>query len=160
MPMPWKEICAMDQKTQMIKLWRSGRYSLTDLSILHDVSRKTIYMGRLRGHIHPGKTLQNSSGKTAPLYRGGAGRRLRPSQRLMAGRWGIRWSDGHRGMVHPHADDWRLHLDGQKRRYPHQLGYPGAAQIAARCLASGELRSVINEGCQHHGVIQRHREDV
>ena len=41
--MPWKEICAMDQKTQMIKLWRSGRYTITDLSILHDVSRQTIY---------------------------------------------------------------------------------------------------------------------
>jgi putative transposase len=43
MSMPWKEICAMDQKTQMIKLWRSDRYTINDLSILHDVSRKTIY---------------------------------------------------------------------------------------------------------------------
>lgn len=41
--MPWKEICAMDQKTQMIKLWKSDRYSITDLSLLHDVSRKTVY---------------------------------------------------------------------------------------------------------------------
>ncbi len=41
--MPWKEVCAMDQKTQMIKLWKSDRYSITDLSLLHDVSRKTIY---------------------------------------------------------------------------------------------------------------------
>ena len=41
--MPWKEVCAMDQKTQMIKLWKSDRYSITDLSLLHDVSRKTVY---------------------------------------------------------------------------------------------------------------------
>ena len=41
--MPWKELRAMDQKTQMIKLWKSDRYSITDLSLLHEVSRKTIY---------------------------------------------------------------------------------------------------------------------
>jgi len=41
--MPWKELRAMDQKAQMIKLWKSGRYAINDLSILHDVSRKTIY---------------------------------------------------------------------------------------------------------------------
>jgi transposase InsO family protein len=41
--MPWKELRAMDQKAQMIKLWKGDRYTITDLSILHDVSRKTIY---------------------------------------------------------------------------------------------------------------------
>lgn len=41
--MPWKETCAMDQKMQMIKLWKGDRCSITDLSIIHDVSRKTIY---------------------------------------------------------------------------------------------------------------------
>lgn len=41
--MPWKETCAMDQKMQMIKCWRGGQFSITELSFLHDVSRKTIY---------------------------------------------------------------------------------------------------------------------
>jgi len=41
--MPWKETCAMDQKMQMIKCWRDGQFTITDLSFLHDVSRKTIY---------------------------------------------------------------------------------------------------------------------
>ena len=41
--MPWKEICAMDQKMQMIKCWKSNQFTISDLSILHDVSRKTIY---------------------------------------------------------------------------------------------------------------------
>lgn len=41
--MPWKEICAMDQKMQMIKYWKGNQLTITDLSLLHDVSRKTIY---------------------------------------------------------------------------------------------------------------------
>jgi putative transposase len=41
--MPWKETCAMEQKMQMIKCWKSGEFTITDLSFLHDVSRKTIY---------------------------------------------------------------------------------------------------------------------
>jgi transposase InsO family protein len=41
--MPWKEVCAMDQKIQMIKDWISDEYSLTELSQEYDVSRKTIY---------------------------------------------------------------------------------------------------------------------
>jgi putative transposase len=41
--MPWKETCAMDQKMQMIKLWKGDQFSITDLSFLHDVSRKTVY---------------------------------------------------------------------------------------------------------------------
>jgi transposase InsO family protein len=41
--MPWKETCAMEQKMQMIKCWKSNQFTITDLSILHDVSRKTIY---------------------------------------------------------------------------------------------------------------------
>jgi transposase InsO family protein len=64
--MPWKEICAMDQKTQMIRLWRSGRYTINDLSILHDVSRKTIYkwIKRYEGEGSPG--LEDRS--RAPLH--------------------------------------------------------------------------------------------
>ena len=41
--MPWKETCAMDQKIQMIGDWLSKEYSITELSRLYEVSRKTIY---------------------------------------------------------------------------------------------------------------------
>jgi len=41
--MPWKETCAMEQKMQMIKCWKGDQFTITDLSFLHDVSRKTIY---------------------------------------------------------------------------------------------------------------------
>jgi transposase InsO family protein len=41
--MPWKEIYVMDQKIQMISNWLSGDYGITELSRLHNVSRKTVY---------------------------------------------------------------------------------------------------------------------
>ena len=41
--MPWKETRAMDQKVQMIADWISEQYTITELSQIYDVSRKTIY---------------------------------------------------------------------------------------------------------------------
>jgi len=41
--MPWKETCAMDQKVRMIGDWLSNGYTITELSQLYEVSRKTIY---------------------------------------------------------------------------------------------------------------------
>jgi transposase InsO family protein len=41
--MPWKEIYVMDEKIQMISRWLTGEYSITELSRIHDVSRKTLY---------------------------------------------------------------------------------------------------------------------
>ena len=41
--MPWKETRVMDQKIQVISNWLSGEYSVTELSRIHDVSRKTLY---------------------------------------------------------------------------------------------------------------------
>lgn len=41
--MPWKETCAMDQRVQMISDWLSDEYSITELSRMYEVSRKTIY---------------------------------------------------------------------------------------------------------------------
>jgi transposase InsO family protein len=41
--MPWKEVCAMDQKVQMLRDWMSDGYNITDLSQTYCVSRKTIY---------------------------------------------------------------------------------------------------------------------
>ncbi|MFZ7104876.1 MAG: DDE-type integrase/transposase/recombinase [Peptococcaceae bacterium] len=41
--MPWKETCVMDQKIHMISNWLSGNYTITELSSIHSVSRKTLY---------------------------------------------------------------------------------------------------------------------
>jgi len=41
--MPWKETCAMDQKMQMIGDYLSREYTITQLSEMYEVSRKTIY---------------------------------------------------------------------------------------------------------------------
>lgn len=41
--MPWKETHVMDQKIKMIGNWLSGEYSITELSRIHEVSRKTLY---------------------------------------------------------------------------------------------------------------------
>ena len=41
--MPWKEIYVMDQKIQMIGRWLSGEYSISELSRIYGVSRKTVY---------------------------------------------------------------------------------------------------------------------
>ncbi|MFZ7104716.1 MAG: integrase core domain-containing protein [Peptococcaceae bacterium] len=41
--MPWKETHVMDQKINMISDWLSGEYSITELSRIYEVSRKTLY---------------------------------------------------------------------------------------------------------------------
>jgi hypothetical protein len=41
--MPWKETCAMDQRTQLIGDWLGREFSITGLSELYGVSRPTVY---------------------------------------------------------------------------------------------------------------------
>ncbi len=41
--MPWKELCALDLRTEMISQWLSKEYSISELSESYGVSRKTIY---------------------------------------------------------------------------------------------------------------------
>ena len=41
--MPWKETCAMDEKMKLMADWLSKEHSITDLSEIYHVSRKTIY---------------------------------------------------------------------------------------------------------------------
>ena len=50
--MPWKEICALGLKREMINEWLKMEYSITDLSNSYGVSRKTLYkwIGRYRLH--------------------------------------------------------------------------------------------------------------
>jgi transposase InsO family protein len=59
--MPWKETCAMDQKMQMIKYWKGDQCPITDLSFLHDVSRKTIYKWIKRYKVEGATGLENRS---------------------------------------------------------------------------------------------------
>src|SRR4030042_1886984 len=66
MPMPWKETCAMDQKMQMIKCWKGDQFTITDLSFLHDVSRKTIYKWIKRYNLEGPPGLEDRS--RAPLH--------------------------------------------------------------------------------------------
>jgi len=41
--MPWKETHVMDEKIKMISNWLSGEYSITELSRIYELSRKTVY---------------------------------------------------------------------------------------------------------------------
>jgi transposase InsO family protein len=41
--MPWKEICALDTRKEMIDDWLTKEYTITELSESYDVSRKTVY---------------------------------------------------------------------------------------------------------------------
>jgi len=41
--MPWKEICVMDLKVQLISDWLHGRYSVMELARAYQISRKTAY---------------------------------------------------------------------------------------------------------------------
>lgn len=41
--MPWKEMCALGIKKEMINDWLTKEYNITELSDRYDVSRKTIY---------------------------------------------------------------------------------------------------------------------
>lgn len=41
--MPWKELCALDLRIEMVNGWLSQGYSITELSESYSVSRKTIY---------------------------------------------------------------------------------------------------------------------
>ena len=41
--MPWKETCVMDEKIKFIGDWKRSEYTVTELSEMYGVSRKTIY---------------------------------------------------------------------------------------------------------------------
>jgi len=41
--MPWKEICALEIRKEMIADWLTKEYTITEISDSYDVSRKTIY---------------------------------------------------------------------------------------------------------------------
>ena len=59
--MPWKETHVMDEKIRMISNWLSGEYNITELSRIHEVSRKTLYKWIERYEADPESGLQEWS---------------------------------------------------------------------------------------------------
>ena len=50
--MPWKELCALDQKVQMIEDWLTREFSITEIAEMYGVSRKTVYKWVERFEAH------------------------------------------------------------------------------------------------------------
>jgi transposase InsO family protein len=61
--MPWKETRVMDQKIRMISKWLSGEYTLTELSRVFEVSRKTLYKWIRRYQADQDSGLQERSSR-------------------------------------------------------------------------------------------------
>lgn len=49
--MPWKELCALDQRMELISDWLRREYSIVELAEIHGVSRKTVYKWLGRYHL-------------------------------------------------------------------------------------------------------------
>ncbi len=59
--MPWKETHVMDQKIEMIGNWLSQEYTVTQLSQIYGVSRKTVYKWIERYEMDQDSGLQDQS---------------------------------------------------------------------------------------------------
>ncbi len=67
--MPWKETHAMDEKIKMISNWLSREYSITELSRIHEVSRKTLYKWIERYEADRDSGLQERSSRPLVMPR-------------------------------------------------------------------------------------------
>ncbi len=67
--MPWKETRVMDQKIKMISNWLSGEYNITELSRIHEVSRKTLYKWIERYQADQDSGLQERSSRPLVMPR-------------------------------------------------------------------------------------------
>ena len=67
--MPWKETRVMDEKIKMIGNWLSGEYSITELSRIHEVSRKTLYKWIERYKAEQAAGLEDRSRKPVEMPR-------------------------------------------------------------------------------------------
>ena len=65
--MPWKETCVMDEKVKFIADWLSNDYSITELSEIYGMSRKTLYKWIGRYNTQGVDGLKDKS--SAPLRR-------------------------------------------------------------------------------------------
>jgi putative transposase len=67
--MPWKETHVMDEKILMISNWLSGEYNITELSRIHEVSRKTLYKWIERYEADRNSGLQERSRRPSLMPR-------------------------------------------------------------------------------------------
>ncbi|OGO42147.1 MAG: hypothetical protein A2137_02900 [Chloroflexi bacterium RBG_16_58_8] len=67
--MSWKETRVMDEKIKMISNWLSGEYSITELSRIHEISRKTLYKWIERYEADQETGLQERSRKPFEMPR-------------------------------------------------------------------------------------------
>jgi putative transposase len=90
--MPWKETYVMDQKIQLIGKWLSKEYSITELSRLYQISRKTVYKWIARYQNNREQGLNERSSRPATLARATAAETV--SEILICkhrhSRWGAR----------------------------------------------------------------------
>lgn len=61
--MPWKELCALELRKEMINDWITREYSITDLSNSYRVSRKTLYKWIDRFKLYGFEGLEDMSSK-------------------------------------------------------------------------------------------------
>jgi transposase InsO family protein len=100
--MPWKEISPMDQKIQMIGDYLSEEYSISQLSKMYEVSRKTVYkwIGRYQTEGPPGLEERLKAPRTHPNATPLAVAREVVAVKLRHQRWGpkkiLAWLEGHR----------------------------------------------------------------
>lgn len=65
--MPWKELCALDQRMELISDWLKREYSIVELAQIYGVSRKTVYKWLGRYHVEGLAGLEERA--RAPLRR-------------------------------------------------------------------------------------------
>lgn len=64
--MPWKELCALDQRMELVNDWLKRRYSVVELGEIYAISRKTVYKWLGRYHLEGLKGLEERA--RAPLH--------------------------------------------------------------------------------------------
>jgi putative transposase len=67
--MPWKETCVMDEKVKLIADWLTDEYSISELSEIYQVSRKTVYKWIERYQADPESGLQSRSSRPLRMPR-------------------------------------------------------------------------------------------
>ena len=60
--MPWKEMSVVEQKEEFVLLWKTGKYSVTELAEMFTISRPTVYKYINRYHVITGAKLQEIAG--------------------------------------------------------------------------------------------------
>ena len=99
--MPWKETCAMDQKIKMIGDYLRKEYTITQLSEMYEVSRKTIYkwLGRYQEKGSSGLEEQSKAPLSHPNVTPLGVAREIVAMKLRHQSWGpkkvVAWLEGH-----------------------------------------------------------------